>query len=317
MKKAVAAVFLVLILLTVSAYYLFPEPMFKLAVNVERRAAGLSQKEIQVDDHQIVYLEGGKGETLLLLHGFGGDKDNWTRFAGYLTKDYHVVIPDIPGFGESSKIKQDVYDADHQLKRIDRFTKELKLEKFHLAGNSMGGAFTAIYSANYPRKVLTAALLDPAGVKSPNKSEVTLLLEKGVNPLFIGSHEDFERMMKMLFVNPPFMPRQFKKVAAAQAIAHSDFNYRILLDLKWTQMKEDGTSVLETLLLPYLPMIQAPVLIIWGDSDKVVDAGGVAVLEKHLKNSRTVIMKDTGHCPMLEKPEETAAAYLAFLKSRH
>jgi pimeloyl-ACP methyl ester carboxylesterase len=316
MKKVIAVGLLVLIVLFFGAYYLFPEAMFKLAINAERGAAGLTKKEIQVDDHTIVYLEGGKGETVLLLHGFSADKDNWTRFAKYLTKDYHVVIPDLPGFGESSEITQDVYDTDHQLKRIDRFTEELKLEKFHLAGNSMGGAFTAIYSATYPQKVLTAALLAPAGVKSPHKSEVAMLLEKGINPLLVSNNEEFDRLMKLVFVNPPFMPDQFKKIFAAQANAHRDFNSKIMHDLKWNEAK-DGSPILETFLNPYLPMIQAPVLIIWGDSDKLLDVGGVAVLEKNLKKYQTVIMKDTGHIPMLERPKETATAYLTFLKGQH
>jgi pimeloyl-ACP methyl ester carboxylesterase len=226
------------------------------------------------------------------------------------------VIPDLPGFGESSEIPQDVYDADHQLKRIDRFTEELKLEKFHLAGNSMGGTFTAIYSAEYPQKVLTAALLDPGGVKSPHKSETFKLFEKGINPLLISNNEEFDRFMKLLFVNPPFMPDQFMKIFAAQAIAHRDFNHKIWNDLKWNEIK-DGSPVAETMLNPYLPMIQAPVLIIWGDNDKLLDVGGVAVLEKNLKKYQTIIMKDTGHCPMLEKPQETATVYLTFLKGQY
>ena len=80
------------VLLIVGIYFLFPETMFKLAVKAERHSAGLIKKEIQVDDHKIVYLEGGKGQTILLLHGFGADKDNWTRFAKYFTGDYHLVI---------------------------------------------------------------------------------------------------------------------------------------------------------------------------------------------------------------------------------
>jgi pimeloyl-ACP methyl ester carboxylesterase len=67
---------------------------------------------------------------------------------------------------------------------------------------------------------------------------------------------------------------------------------------------------------PSLPMIQAPVLIIWGDHDKILDVSGASVLEKGLKNHRTVIMKETGHVPMMEKPLETAAAYMSFLKDQ-
>jgi abhydrolase domain-containing protein 6 len=318
MKKILAVGFgisALFVLLFVGIYFLFPETLFKLAVKSERNSAGLIKKEIQVDDHRIAYLEGGKGQTVLLLHGFGANKDNWTRFAKYLTGDYHLVIPDIPGFGESSQIQKANYDVENQLKRIDRFTEVMKLERFHLAGNSMGGMFAAIYGAKYHRKVLTLALLAPGGVKSPKMSELAILLQKGTNPLLVGNAEDYDKVIELCFVKPPSIPSQFKKVLAADAIAHSDFNKKILDDMKWNHTG-GMPSPMETFLEPYLPQIQAPVLIIWGDTDRILDVGGVAVLEKNLKNYKTVIMKDTGHIPMMESPKDTASHYMSYLKDK-
>ena len=77
-------VVLVLVALLAAFYFLFPETAFKLAIDAQRRSADLVKKEVQVDDHKIIYLEGGKGETVVLLHGFGGYKDQWTAFAKYL-----------------------------------------------------------------------------------------------------------------------------------------------------------------------------------------------------------------------------------------
>jgi abhydrolase domain-containing protein 6 len=76
----------------------------------------------------------------------------------------------------------------------------------------------------------------------------------------------------------------------------------------------EALSLRESLLRPYLPQIRAPVLIIWGDGDRILDVGGVSVLEKNLNNYKTVIMKKTGHTPMLEKPQETASYYTGYLK---
>ena len=318
MKKILAVGFglsALFVLLFVGIYFLFPETLFKLAVKSERNSAGLIKKEIQVDDHKIAYLEGGKGQTVLLLHGFGANKDNWARFAKWMTGDYHLVIPDIPGFGESSQIQKANYDVENQLKRIDRFTEVMKLEKFHLAGNSMGGMFTAIYGAKYPKKVLTLALLAPDGVKSPKMSEMAILLQKGTNPLLVGNAEDYDKVIELCFVKPPFIPSQFKKVLAADAIAHSNFNKKILDDMKWNHTG-GMPSPMETFLEPYLTQIQAPVLIIWGDTDKILDVGGVAVLEKNLKNYKTIIMKDTGHIPMVENPKGTASHYMSYLKDK-
>jgi len=316
MKKILAFGFTLMalfILVLVGIYFLFPATLFNLALKAERHSAGLVKKEIQVDDHKIVYLEGGKGETILLLHGFGANKDNWTRFAKYLTGSYHVVIPDIPGFGESSQIQKASYDAENQLKRIDRFTEVMKLGRFHLTGNSMGGLFAALYGAKYPHKVATLALLAPVGVKSPKMSELATLLQKGTNPLLAASAEDFDQLIKLCFVKPPFTPSQFKKVLAADAMTHHDFNKKILVDMKWNQTG-GGPSPIETFLEPYLPQIQEPVLLIWGDSDRILDVTSVTILEKNLKHYKTIIMRNTGHIPMMEYPQETASYYMSYLR---
>jgi pimeloyl-ACP methyl ester carboxylesterase len=294
----------IVVLLTLF-YFLFPESVFKLAIDAQRRSADLVKKEVQVDDHKIVYLEGGKGETIVLLHGFGGNKDHWTAFAKYL-KGYHLIIPDVPGFGESSQVPKDNYGDESQMGRIDRFVEVLKLDKYHMAGNSLGGALTATYGAKHPNKILTLSLLDTAGAPSQKKSELLMQLEKGNNLLLASNTEDYNKLISLIFVKRPTVPASFKKIIAADWIAHAEFNKKIWND--WPPLQFSLATI--------LPLIQAPVLIIWGDQDKLLDVGGVAFLEKNLKNYRTVIMKDMGHCPMIERPEETAKAYVSFLKEK-
>jgi len=271
------------------------------------RSAGLVKKEIQVDSDRIVYLEGGQGETVLLLHGYTANKNDWTHFAGRLTPDYHVIIPDLAGFGESTKRWDANYNIDSQVKRLDRFAEVLQLKRFHLVGNSMGGTIAAVYSARVPQKISTLALLAPAQLKTAKKSEVMFRLENfGENPFLISNPDDFEKMLPLLFVKTPPIPDPIKKAAIDQAMADRKFNEKI----GWDLFKE--AFALE----PYLPMIQAPVLIIWGDHDRILDVSGASVLDKGLKNHQTVIMEETGHIPMMEKPAETAAVYMSFLKNQ-
>ena len=122
-------------------------------------------------------------------------------------------------------------------------------------------------------------------------------------------------MIKLCFAEPPFIPSPIKKVIAADAVAHRDFNKKIWEDM-FGHLTRETASAKENLLKPYLPQIQAPVLIIWGDSDKILDVGGVSLLEKNLRNYHTVIMINTGHIPMLEKPRDTALHYIGFLKGK-
>jgi abhydrolase domain-containing protein 6 len=276
--------------------------LFVLARRIERGSAGLSEKSIQVDHHKIVYLEGGKGETVLLLHGFGGDKDNWTRFSKYLTKRYHVIALDLPGFGESSRIWSDTYDIAAQVKRVHQYTEKMGLKKLHIAGNSMGGLIAGIFTATYPDEVLSLALLDPIGVIAREPSQLALEVEKGNNPLIVESVSDYNKLLGFLFVKPPYIPGPVKSYLTEMAIQSRDFNKKVFIEANPGNQLEAIAGE-----------IRVKTLILWGDTDRVVPSSSAAVLQRGIENSKAILMKDCGHVPMLERPNETAQHYLEFI----
>lgn len=303
--KKLLIILLVIIVAAVGGYYAFPEKVAGFLISQARNKAGLSKKEIKIDDHKIVYLEGKPGrETILLLHGYSANKDNWLFFSWYL-KGYHVVIPDIPGFGESSRIAHAKYDVASQVERLYKFNQAIKINKFHIAGNSMGGWFAGAYAVRYPGEVLSVGLFDAAGVKSPKLSEVMRMQEKGETPLLLKDEHDFSRLMSLIYVHPPFIPRPMEKMFVREVLADRSFNQKIM-----EEIIPDIFSLEKD-----LPKIKAPALILWGDKDRILDVSSVIVFEKGLKNHKTVIIDNCGHVPMLEKPQETANAYLAFIKS--
>ena len=302
--KKVAIVILILMVALVVCYYAFPEKVAGLMLKAASSQAGLIKKEIQVDDHKIVYLEGGKGPTILLLHGYSVNKYHWLNFAPYITKDYHVVIPDIPGYGESSKIENDSYDLSNQVLRLHKFVQAIQLNKFHIAGHSMGGLFAGTYAVRYPEEIISVALFNASGVKALEESKVYKMLEKGENPWAIKDSNDMQRVMALAYVNPPVLPYPIEKVTLETYISNRRFYEK--------EMKEiiPGSFSLEK----DLPKIKAPTLILWGDQDQIVDISSVPVFEKGLKNHKTVIIRDCGHVPIIEKAQETAAQYLDFVK---
>ena len=303
MKKILIAL-LIVIVAAVAGYYAFPEKIAGYMIDMARSKAGLTKKEIKIDDHRIFYLEGGKGPTILLLHGYTANKDNWLRFAAYLTKDYHVVIPDIPGYGESSKIEEDSYDLSSQVSRLHKFAQAIDLKKFHVAGNSMGGFFAGTYAVRYPDEIISLGLFGAAGVRSLEKSVVVKMMEKGENPLVVKDGSDWPRLMALIFVNPPSAPYPVRRVMIKAALAN-----RMFYEKESRELRPDFYSLEKE-----LPNIKAPALILWGDQDKVLDVSSVPVFEKGLKDHKTVIIKNCGHLPMLERPEETAAHYRDFIK---
>jgi pimeloyl-ACP methyl ester carboxylesterase len=109
-----------------------------------------------------------------------------------------------------------------------------------------------------------------------------------------------------VFFKPPEIPSFAKKLLVEEAIKHKASNERIFKQLS----SEIGALESD------LPKIKARTLVLWGDRDRVLDVSSVQVLEKGLPNASTVIMKDCGHLPMIERPQESAEHYLAFLKGK-
>src|SRR4030095_12978584 len=89
-----------------------------LSLAMVRGAANLELRSAEIAGFRIVYLEGGKGEPLVLVHGIGADKDNWTYTSALLSKHYHVIAVDLPGFGDSSKPANAHYRIEDQVERL-------------------------------------------------------------------------------------------------------------------------------------------------------------------------------------------------------
>jgi len=305
MKKV--AIFLTLFIASlIGLMAAFPEDATRAAFAIERFRSGLEHKSIVMDGETWHYLDGGPTEApvVLLLHGFSADKDNWTRFSKKLTDQYRVIAPDLPGFGESARRLERDYSVSAQSDWLHDFAAALKLDRFHLGGNSMGGFIAAFYAYRYSSQVESLVLINNAGITSPNASEMQLALERGENPLLTSSAEDFDRLLGFVSYRQPFVPWPAKGVLAQRSFENSAFNRRIFDSYK------DARAVS---LEPILADIKQPVLIIWGEFDRVLDVSSIDVMRPLLPQAKVVIMQDTGHIPMLERPQETSAHYLEFL----
>ncbi len=278
-----------------------------IAIKWERGKADLEKKTVQVDQFAFVYLEGGnpQGESILFVHGFGGDKDNWTRISKFFAEDYHLVLVDLPGFGENNRIPSEDYSHLAQSKRLKKFVDSIGLKTFHIVGNSMGGAISGQFTHDNPTNVKSISFINAAGVKSPNPSTLSKELEQGRNPLIVESPEDFDRLMLFTMVKPPYIPNFLKNYFSERAIDNAAFNKKILSDYR----------KLNYPLEKILPKITQPSLVLWGDTDRVIDVSSVEVFQKLLRKTKIVIMKDCGHIPMIERPEETAGYILNFFQN--
>jgi len=305
--KVILGIVVVLVLIVVAGNTFFPERMAQFAATAEREAAGLERKEMTADQFHVVYLDGGQGDPLVLLHGFGADKDNWTRVSKYLTPRMRVIAPDLPGFGESSKPENARYSFEDQVEYLHAIVQGLGLKNVSLGGNSMGGCVAALYAAKYREEVKSLWLLASACVSTAPLSELGQILKSGVgNPLLVRTPEDFEKTIGFVMSKPPYIPGSIRRVLAQRAAANYPLHARIFDEL----LKDEGAA-----LEPHVKGLATPTRIVWGDHDRALDVGGAKILAGLMPNASVTILPDVGHLPMIEKPRVAADDYLAFRDS--
>ena len=283
-------------------FYLFPQPFFDFALKKQYELAGLTKNTVDIDGHEVVYLSGGQGPPLVLLHGFGADKHHWPMAVRSLTKHFTIYAPDIPGFGESTKQLAARYTGADQCKRIRQFIEALGLGKVHIGGNSMGGYLAGLYGANYPNEVESLWLLAPAGVLSAERSELMQCLDNGDNPLLVSGRDAYDRLIEMCFTQPIYVPDPFKRCICAKSMEDRDFHEKLFADL----MSEPQSLEEELANSPI------PTLIVWGDEDRILHPSGATNLAAAMANASAEVMKKMGHVPMLERPQETESLFLKF-----
>ena len=308
MKKLAVALALLLLLLA-ALHLLAPAFTARAYIGAGRLIAGMESKHLEVGNQSFHYLEGGSGPPIVLVHGFGGDADNWLLVSRALSDRFRVIAVDLPGFGSSPAPADGKFVVTNQADRLADFIRALGTDRVHLAGNSMGGQIVAVLAASRPELVQSVALLDPLGVETDTGVAASITMQRlatGQNMLLPTDDESFAEMMRLMFFREPWMPGVLKHY------------YR----QRWLQSQARLAKVFSDITEEYVPLtplladIEAPVLVIWGANDNILPAGGATVLEAGLRRSEVAIIPECGHLPMIEKPRVTAAHYLAFL-DRH
>ena len=295
----------VVVLGIVGIVYWAPDKAARVMIDADRYRSGLVRKEIELPDGlHYVYLEGGKGEPLMLLHGFGANKDHFTKVARFLTPHYRLIIPDHIGFAESSHPHNADYTPTGQAKRLRSLAHALAIDQLHLGGSSMGGQIAMTYAALYPAEVESLWLLDPAGVWSAPKSEFLKVLEQtGRNRLMAKNEDEFRTVIEIAMNNAPYIPGPVITVLARERSTNYALEESIFKKIGEDSVEERVTGM------------SVPTLIVWGDKDRVLSVSAAEILHKRMPRSKVIIMPDVGHLPMMEQPEKTAEDYLAFRAS--
>jgi abhydrolase domain-containing protein 6 len=290
--------------------YLFA-PQWLMQANFARQAmeAHLDKHSVQAGDTRWVYYEGGEGPTIVLLHGFASSKEVWMATAKILSPHFHLIIPDLPGWGESSRNEGASYNIDVQATRLDAFVQTLGQQRFVLVGHSMGGAIAGVYATEHPEHVAELALVDSFGIKH-NENTSAREAMSGKNPFLFDDRASFATATSLAFEKPLNLPGRFIDV-----LVKRNQQDRAFIDHTFNELREPSQYLAVQNRLGQLTM---PVLGLWCHDDKIIDISAQDNLRNGLTHASAISMSTINGCnhmPMLERPDDTAQILTGFALS--
>lgn len=296
------------VLLLAFAFVYFFRPAWLLEAEFARLAApaGLREHRITVGDHEWAYYDGGKGPVIVLVHGFAGYKEYWLDLARRLVQDHRVVIPDLPGWGESQRRDDADYGVAAQAQRLRAFLDALALDDVLLVGHSMGGHISGLDAANGDPRVAALALVDSAGFRFEPNAFVKRLIA-GETPFNFADRASFDAFMHELFTDPQWLPPRVKDVLIERNVADHAFHERMLRAIT----QPDVAFQLEA----RLSEVKVPVLALWCRDDKLLDVASMDAISRAQPGATLVKLGPCSHMPMMEQPDAVAQALRDFESS--
>ncbi|WIG56943.1 MAG: hypothetical protein OJF61_002731 [Rhodanobacteraceae bacterium] len=307
--KILGAIVIALAVIGLGVYFIAPQWLLRGAIAWQAWRDGLHRQSVQVGDTRWVYLEGGKqnGPPLVLLHGYGGSYADWLLAAKYLTGNFRVIIPDLPGWGASTRLPNADYGYPAQVDRLHGFVDALHLGEIAIAGHSMGGAIAGLYAADHPKDVAALVLVDSAGVPFKENAFVREL-KSGKSPFDIDDRAQFRHLESLLFAHPPSVPGRIEDVFVDKSKGERAFDDKVLREIA----APDERNALQA----KLPDIIAPTLAIWCTKDQVIDVSALDAIRSGLTRAPNIGVTELtgcGHMSIMEKPREVAQSITHFV----
>ena len=254
----------------------------------EEDQAAIAPEIVTVNGRHISYLRRGEtGDSILLIHGFGGDKNNWLFNHETLASANTVYAVDLPGHGNSDKNIDDPTFSGFS-KVLFGFADALKLTEFHLVGHSLGGAIS-----------LSMALESPDRVKSVTVIS-SVALGKEINAEYLrgfvaaNSRKEVKDLARRLFANEDLVTRQlvddllrFKRLDGVRTALEAILSFMLEGDSQRTVLSQD------------IKNLRIPIRAIWGEKDRIIPASHAASIGKDVH-----ILPNAGHSVQMEAANE-------------
>ncbi|MGK0413849.1 MAG: pimeloyl-ACP methyl ester carboxylesterase [Polaribacter sp.] len=279
--------------------------------DLKKEYANEHSKFIEIDGMQVHYRDEGKGFPIVLVHGTASSLHTWNDWTKQLTKNYRVIRMDLPAFGITGPNKNSDYSIKAYTDFLYQFLEKIKVDKFHLAGNSLGGNIAWNYTAEHPEKIEKLILIDASGL--PTNKEQPAIFKMAKTPVLSSL---------FLYVTPKFFIKKNMKevygddhkitdslITRYHKMALRVGNRQAFIDRAKIDFKLGTKSNLEK-----LKSIQTPTLLVWGAKDTWIPLDNGKRMDEALPNSKLVVLENSGHVPMEENPEESLAILNDFIR---
>lgn len=277
----------------------------------------MTERTLLVDGKEIFVAEKGAGTPVVLLHGGGpgaSGVSNYSRNIDTLAEQFRVIVPDMPGYGRSTKGVDGSdpfgYLADHIRGMLD----SLDIGRAHLVGNSYGGACALRLALDTPHRVDKLVLMGPGGVGTtrglPTDGLKSLLAYYGGDGPSIDKLRSFIRTYLVYdgdAVPESLIETRYQASIDPEVIANPPLQRPAGLRTLW---RMDFTRDRR------LADLATPTLVIWGRDDKVNKPSGATMLGDRMPNADVLVTANTGHWVQWERADFFNAVTAAFLKEQ-
>lgn len=310
MRSFLTAIVIVLALLA-GAFWYFSTPDIPRSA-LELKYAKPPSEFIMLPDGARAHVrdQGNKaGPALVLIHGSNASLFTWEPWAKRLGDRYRIVTMDMPGHGLTGAVPNHDYSQEGMVTFTDEVVTKLGLSKFALGGNSMGGGIAARYAEEHPGKVTALILVDAGGEPSKEGDKIPLAFKIARMPVLSNI---------ILYITP----RSLVTEGLNDAIVRKGIITNAMVDEYWDFARMAGTreATRERFQLPFtndvkahIADIKAPTLILWGAQDHLIPVAAAHEFHKDIAGSKLIIYPATGHIPMEEVADQSAADVKAFL----
>ncbi len=238
-------------------------------------------------------LSGAGPETVVLVHGFGGDKNNWAFVQDALSNTYRCLAIDLPGHGSSDK---DVGDGslEHLASVFSGWLEQMENGPVHLVGHSLGGAVAVAVARSRPDQVRSVTLVAPAGLGSPPDVEYLRGFAEAT------ARRELNPLLSRLFADKRFVTRQMTEDLLRYK--RIDGVSQALRQLLQTLLDGDRQALD---LIGTLGELAVPVVLVWGAEDRVLPAPDVSGLPPRVSAH---VVPGVGHMVPIEQPAQVVDA---------